>query len=276
MRQTLILRSAGWFLAGWIAWAGAPGHVTAASPSEADVLRPTGALPAGIAATFLDPMAFIETSTGEAIVLDQKASTVYAIDLARKVVRRLVEAGSDERGLMTPGALALGPDDLFAVADAVHGVERIQYFSTQGTRIGGFYLPDRPGLRVSINGVAISGIGSIQFASRSFFVNVPSRGRLVSELNVDGQTLRQFGLPRPTGQAPDPDLEALLNVGLPLINPAGGFYFVFQTGVPLFGSMTPRASSSSNGTSRARSSTPRFRRCRPSGAPGRRAKAACR
>jgi len=246
-----MLRSASGILAVSLAWAVAPGgrqvpahtrrlapraarQATAPAPFVAEVLRPTGALPAGIAATFLDPIAFVETSTGEAVVLDRRASTVYAIDAERKTLHRLLEAGSDERGLMTPGALALGPDDLFAVADAVRGVERIQYFTTQGTRVGGFYLPDRPGLRVAINGVAINGIGSIQFASRSFFVNVPSRGRLVSELDVRGRTLRQFGLPRPTGQAPDPNLDALLNVGLPLINPAGGFYFVFQTGVPLF------------------------------------------
>jgi hypothetical protein len=235
MRHLPILRSAGWLLAGSLAWAVAPaGQANASQPFVAEVLRPTGAVPAGIAATFLDPIAFVETSTGEAIVLDRRASAVYAIDAARKDVRPLLRAGSDERGLVSPGALALGPDDLFAVADAVRGVERIQYFTTRGTRVGGFYLPDRPRLRVTINGVAINGIGSLQFASRSFFVNLPSRGRLVSELNVDGRTLRQFGLPRPTGQAPDPDLDALLNVGLPLINPAGGFYFVFQTGTPMF------------------------------------------
>jgi len=231
----LILRSAGWFLAGSLAWSAAPlGQTTAVSRFAPEVLRPTGGLPAGIAATFLDPIAFVETSGGEAIVLDRRTSAVYAIDAARKNVRLLLPAGSDERGLVSPGAIALGPDDLFAVADAVRGVDRIQYFTTRGTRVGGFYLPDRPRLRVTINGVAITGIGSLQFASRSFFVNVPSRGRLVSELSVDGQTLRQFGLPRPTGQAPDPDLDALLNVGMPLVNPAGGFYFVFQTGVPLF------------------------------------------
>jgi hypothetical protein len=235
MRQIQLLRSASWILAGTLAWAPAPARqATGASPFVAEVMRPVGALPAGIAATFLDPIAFVETSTGEDLVLDRGSSAVYAIDAARKNVRPLLQAGSDERGLVSPGALALGPDDLFAVADAVRGVERIQYFTTRGTRVGGFYLPDRPRLHVTVNGVAINGVGSIQFASRSLFVNLPSRGRLVSELNVDGQTVRQFGLPRPTGQAPDPDLEALLNVGVPLINPIGGFYFVFQTGTPLF------------------------------------------
>jgi hypothetical protein len=250
MRQIQLRRSASWILAGSVAWAAAPAerpplahagrlasraaeHATAA-PFVTEVLRPTGALPAEIASTLLDPIACVETSTGEALVLDRGASAVYAIDAARKNVRPLVQAALDERGLVTPGALALGPDDMFAVADAVRGVERIQYFTAQGTRVGGFYLPDRPHLRVTVNGVPINGIGSIQFASRSFFVNMPSRGRLVSELNVDGRTLRQFGLPRPTGQSPDPDLDAVLNVGVPLINPGGGFYFVFQTGRPLF------------------------------------------
>lgn len=231
-----ILRPASWLLAGSLAWAAVPvPQVTVAPAAGVDLLRPTGALPVDLVSKFLDPVAFVETSTGEAIVLDRKTSAVYTIDSARTTVHRLLQAGADASGLMTPGALALGPDDLFAVADTVSGTERIQYFTTRGVRVGGFYLPDRlRATRVTISGVAINGIGSLQFGPKSFLVNLPTRGRLVSELGVDGQTLRQFGLLRATGQAPDADLDALLNVGLPLINPTGGFYFVFQTGTPLF------------------------------------------
>lgn len=202
--------------------------------SSVEAVRPTGALPANLVSTFLDPASFVETSTGEAIVLDHRASAVYGIDPTRESVHRLLRAGTDPTGLLRPTALALGPDDLFAVADELGGVDRIQYFTVTGVRVGGFYLPDRPQVHVSVNGVALNGVGSLQFADKSFFVNLPSRGRLISELNADGQTVRQFGLLRPTGQGPDPDLEMLLNVGVPLVDPTGGFYFVFQTGVPMF------------------------------------------
>src|SRR5579862_9232515 len=108
-----ILRPAGWLLSGSLAWAAAPVRQAPVAPAAAvDLLRPTGALPVDLVSRFLDPVAFVETSTGEAIVLDRKAGAVYSIDAARTTVRRLLQAGADASGLMTPGALTLGPHDL--------------------------------------------------------------------------------------------------------------------------------------------------------------------
>jgi hypothetical protein len=45
---------------------------------------------------------------------------------------------------------------------------------------------------------------------------------------------RSFGVLRRTGQESDPDLHLGLNVGMPVVNPRGGYYFVFLTGVPMF------------------------------------------
>src|SRR5262249_22307981 len=64
--------------------------------------------------------------------------------------------------------------------------------------------------------------------------NLPARGQLVSELSVQGETMRQFGEPRRAGATPDPAVDAMLNIGIPLVDPTGGAYFVFQTGVPMF------------------------------------------
>ena len=228
-------RAVGWLL-GLLACATALRSAPRATGTAAgiELLKPIGALPARLSTTFLEPIAYVETSTGVSMVLDRRAAAVFEVDAARTGVRRLVPSSADGRALQMPDALALGPEDLLAVADTVSGAERIQYFSARGARIGGFYLPDRSQARVVIDGVAMNGVGSLQFAARSFFVNIPARGRLVSELGVDGQTLRQFGLPRPTGHPADPDLEALFNIGLPLIDPTGGFYFVFQTDRPMF------------------------------------------
>jgi len=46
--------------------------------------------------------------------------------------------------------------------------------------------------------------------------------------------VRTFGLLRRTGFEADRDVHLALNTGLALAIPQGGFYFVFQTGRPLF------------------------------------------
>ena len=46
--------------------------------------------------------------------------------------------------------------------------------------------------------------------------------------------MRAFGALRATGHESDTDLHLAFNAGLPLIDPTGGFYFVFQAGIPLF------------------------------------------
>ena len=57
---------------------------------------------------------------------------------------------------------------------------------------------------------------------------------LVSELSLYGEPRRSFGQLRPTGQEADHNLHLALNAGLPLVDPTGGFYFVFAGGVPVF------------------------------------------
>ena len=47
-------------------------------------------------------------------------------------------------------------------------------------------------------------------------------------------TNRTFGNLRYTGHEDDRELHLALNSGLPLVDPTGGFFFVFQAGVPVF------------------------------------------
>jgi hypothetical protein len=65
-------------------------------------------------------------------------------------------------------------------------------------------------------------------------INQPESGALISELDTSGAVVRQIGSLRLTGQEADRDVHHALNVGMPLPDPSGGFYFVFQTGVPMF------------------------------------------
>jgi hypothetical protein len=51
---------------------------------------------------------------------------------------------------------------------------------------------------------------------------------------LTGGANRTFGQLRPTGHEADRDLHLALNSGIPLVDPSGGFIFVFQTGHPVF------------------------------------------
>ena len=56
----------------------------------------------------------------------------------------------------------------------------------------------------------------------------------MTEYSIDGRVLRAFGELRPTGQEADRDVHLALNMGRIVLNPQGGFYYVFLGGVPMF------------------------------------------
>ncbi|MGE5833241.1 MAG: hypothetical protein ACM4AI_02055 [Acidobacteriota bacterium] len=183
---------------------------------------------------FQDPIGCAETSTGDIVILDRRAHTVFLVSADRKTVRKILEIGGEQGRLLSPGVLALSKDDVFAVADAPQGQERIQYFSLTGSRLGGFWLAKRVAPRLVIGPLVLNGVGSMHFTGKTFLVNEPDAGGLFSERDVEGTTIRQIGVLRPTSQESDRDLHLALNIGLPLAVPGGGFYFVFQTGRPMF------------------------------------------
>ena len=199
-----------------------------------EILNATGGLPAHIANTFEDPIGFAEATTGESIVLDRRAHTVYVVNRQKTAARKVIVVGFEEGKVLAPGVLALSKDDIFAIADAPNGFERIQYFSLTGTLIGGFHLQTRAAPRLAVGGLILNGVGSMSFTGTTFLLNRPETGALISELENSGAVIRQIGTLRRTGFENDPDVHIAMNLGMPLADPAGGFYFVFMTGVPKF------------------------------------------
>jgi hypothetical protein len=74
----------------------------------------------------------------------------------------------------------------------------------------------------------------LEIAGRTIVVSQPETGGLLTEYALNGDPLRSIGVLRRTGQEREPDVHLALNSGFPLVNPLGGFYFVFHSGAPLF------------------------------------------
>jgi hypothetical protein len=204
------------------------------APGTARVLTSVDALPAHLAIGFTEPAAFVRTASGEYLVFDRRAQAVYAIDAARTAARKIVEIGEERGRIIRPTAFAPGADGSFVVADQPRPGPRIQRFAERGYLLNGFSLPVQPGPQLVLNGVVVGGIGAMQYAGDSIFLNLPASGSLIAEYSWDGRARRAIGSLRPTGQESDRIVHLALNSGLPLANPAGGFYFVFQAGVPVF------------------------------------------
>jgi hypothetical protein len=211
------------------------GAAMSARPIETTLLNAVGGLPAHLVAGLYEPIGFVETAKGEFILLDRRAHMVYAVNAAKTKVREVLKVGFEQGRVLEPGILSLGSDDVFAVSDAPGGLERIQYFNTDGLWIGGFYLDQRTKIapRLVIDSVVVNGAGSLQFSDHGFLINQPESDALITELDLNGYVVRRFGALRATGHENDRDLHLAHNVGQPLAAGDGGVYFVFRTGVPL-------------------------------------------
>ncbi len=199
-----------------------------------EILQSTRAVPPDIAGRFRDPAGFQEAASGQAFVFDRRGHTVYGLDPSQTSVWRIVEIGAEPGRIIDPTAFSVAPDGTFVVADAPNNRERIQIFTPVGFRIGGFLIPGRIRPRVMLNNMVIGGIGSLQYTGTAILMSQPDQGGLISEYTLSGAVNRLIGPLRPTGHEDDRDLHLALNTGLPLIDPTGGFFFVFQTGEPMF------------------------------------------
>ena len=220
---------------GFRLWAVAALACTAATmpPARVEILQSSGGLPAHIVGTFRDPLGFQQTDSGQYFVFDRRAHAVYTI--AGDAAKKVVDIGSEPGRVLDPTAFDLDPaDGSFVVADAPFRQSRVQLFTADGRRLGGFTLAEREKPRLVFESIVLNGIGSIQYAGGSILINQPESGGLVSELGPYGTPIRAFGQLRPTGHEADQNLHLALNVGFPLADPTGGFYFVFSAGVPLF------------------------------------------
>lgn len=207
--------------------------VTQSAQPRVLVLRSTGGLSAHVAGAFLKPLGFQQSDGGQYFVFDRRAHAVYTV--AGDVPKKIVEVGAEEGRVLDPTAFDVdAKDGSFVIADAPLRRQRIQTFTASGSRIGGFTLQTKEVARVTLETVVLNGVGSIQYTGESILINQPETGVLVSELTLYGEPRRSFGRLRATGQEADANVHLALNAGLPLVDPTGGFYFVFVAGTPVF------------------------------------------
>jgi hypothetical protein len=199
-----------------------------------DVLRPMRAVAPHVAGTFRDVRALQQSPAGHYYAFDRRAHRVFAIDEQFESAWQIVQIGAEPGSIIGPTAFSTAPDGRFAVADAPGGRPRIQIFSPAGFRESGFTLPDRSRARVASDDMVVSGIASIHFTGSSILISQPENGALVTEYAAAGREGRSFGELRSTGHESDRDLHLALNSGIPLVDPAGGFLFVFHAGLPVF------------------------------------------
>lgn len=199
-----------------------------------EILQPSGKLPARLVERIESPRAFVETSSGIALVLDGGTHGVYAVDTARATSRRIIDVGYEPGRILNPSGFALGPNDILAITDTPGGLTRVQYFDETGRQINAFYVAPQPGARMALGRITLRSAGALAFTGRTFIINAPSMGALMSEFDATAEPVRSIGVLRPTGHEADAALHAALNAGIPLIDSRGGFYFVFETGVPMF------------------------------------------
>jgi hypothetical protein len=199
-----------------------------------DSLRSVAAIPPHITGRFREPIGFQQSAFGQFYVFDRRAHTVYGVDEQLESVWQIVTIGAESGKIIDPTAFSVAADGSFAVADAPNNRERIQIFSAVGFRIGGFMLPGRARPRVVYENVVMSGIGSLQYTGHSVLMSQPDVGALLTEYALDGRTIRTFGNLRSTGHETDREVHLALNSGVALVDPRGGFVFVFQAGEPMF------------------------------------------
>jgi hypothetical protein len=199
-----------------------------------EVLTSVGGLPPDIVGAYRDPAVFQQVASGQYLVFDRRAHAVFGVDAAATTTWKLVDIGQEPGRVLDPSAFDAEPGGSFVVADAPGGRERIQIFAAGGRRLGGFTLPGRSAPRVTLDNLVLSGIGSLQYTGASVLMSQPETGALMTEFGLGGTPTRSIGALRRTGHEADSDVHLALNTGLPLVNPRGGFYFVFQAGVPMF------------------------------------------
>jgi hypothetical protein len=199
-----------------------------------ETLTSIGGLPPEIVGVYRDAAVFQQVSSGQYLVFDRRAHAVFGVDAGKTTTWKLVDIGQEPGRVLDPSAFDAEPGGSFVVADAPGGRERIQVFTSSGRRLGGFTLPGRPAPRVTLDNIVLSGIGSLQYTGTSLVMSQPETGALMTEFGLGGTPTRSIGALRRTGHDEDEDLRLALNAGLPLVNPLGGFYYVFQAGLPVF------------------------------------------
>ena len=201
---------------------------------ETEELRATGSLAPHLAAAFDEIAACQLSPSGDYLIFDRRAHAVYTIARGSETPTRIVQIGSESGRIIRPTAFDSAADGSFVVADAPGDRQRVQFFSPSGTSLGGFTMPGRGVPQITLAEMVLSGLATLEYTGQSVLISQPELGSLVVEYVATGSPLRTFGELRQTGQESDPQVHAALNVGIVLLIPRGGYYFVFLSGVPMF------------------------------------------
>jgi hypothetical protein len=211
-----------------------PAPPAPASPGDVETLRAVAGLPVDVVGEFREPLGYQRTPDGRQFVFDRRGHTVYGIDAAGTTSRKLVAIGGEAGRVIEPTAFDAARDGTFVVADAPNGRERLQFFTAEGRRLSGFFLPGRATARVTLGNLSLSGIGTLHYTGRSLLISQPETGGLMTEYGLAGTPVRTIGRQRATGHEDDRELHLALNAGIPLADPTGGYWFVFIAGPPAF------------------------------------------
>jgi hypothetical protein len=201
---------------------------------QVEVLQSVGGLPPHIVGAFEEPIAFQRSAAGTYYVFDRRGHSVHAVDAARTKTWKVVDIGGEEGRIIQPTGFDMTPDGRFVVADVPRAQQRLQTFGPAGERLSGFFLPGQPAARIMVGTLMLNGAGSVQHAGGSLLLSHPESGALFTEYSIAGYAWRSIGSLRSTPHAGDRALHVAMNAGLPLVDPTGGFYYVFVTGTPMF------------------------------------------
>ncbi len=207
--------------------------VVSGEASGIEIFRSTGGLAADVVGLLREPAACQRAPDGSYLVLDRRGHVIFRVSRSGTDATKIVQIGPESGRIIGPSALVLA-GNRFLVADAPGRRERVQLFDLDGTRVSGFWLPGRATPRITIGQLTLSGVSSLQWTGRSILMSQPELGGLITEFTLGGQPYRTFGVFRNTGHEADRDVHLALNSGLPLVDPTGGYYFVFQAGLPMF------------------------------------------
>jgi hypothetical protein len=209
--------------------------VHASAALHIEVLRPVAGLPPHLVGLFEEPLGFQQpASGGPYYVFDRRGHTVYSVDAAKTAAKKLIEIGQEMGRIIQPRGFDVAPDGAFVIADAPRGQERIQIFNATGLRRTGFFLPGTPVANVQSGTFVLSGVASLQFTGERLLISHPESGALFTEYTLGGAATRSIGELRQTGYEGDRELHVAMNAGIPLVDPTGGYYYVFLAGRPMF------------------------------------------
>jgi hypothetical protein len=199
-----------------------------------ETLRSVASLPPHIVGGYDEALNFQQDASGTYYVFDRRGHTVHAVDANMTATRKILEIGHEDGRVIQPTGFDIAADGRFVVADVPRAQQRVQTFDPAGKLLTGFFLPGAPAARVIIGNMMLNGASSVQHTGSTLLVSHPEGGALFTEYSPGGYAQRSIGRLRATGFEDDHDVHIAMNAGLPLVDPTGGFYYVFITGRPIF------------------------------------------